>query len=240
MKKAFLDEQTKKVIENKLFHHVYQPLYFLSDWSLLGYEAFLRSQYFVAPELLFQNAERLDKLYELDILSLFKAVVSYTPKNRALQTSVFVNIFPSTLLHPDFHCFVDGLLSDYAVSKGEIVLEINESQEINDVKSMRNMLSFLRQNGFQIALDDVGKGSASLKSLVEFEPDFIKLDRYFSIDLSVCLRKQRLIELLVGYCKDDAYLILEGIEKSEDLAIAKLLGVDIGQGYLLGKPERFS
>jgi len=232
-----LDEQTEKVIKHEAFHYAYQPLYFLSDWALLGHEAFLRSQYFATPELLFQNAERLNKLYELDILSFFKAIVFYTSRNKALQTSLFVNVFPSTLLHPDFHHFLDELLSNHPIPKGKIVLEINESQEVNDVKSMRNVLSFLRQNGFRIALDDVGKGFASLRSLVELETDFIKLDKYFSIDLSVSTKKQNLIELLVRYCNDDAYLILEGIEKSEDLAIAKALGIDIGQGYLLGKPE---
>jgi EAL domain-containing protein (putative c-di-GMP-specific phosphodiesterase class I) len=60
----------------------------------------------------------------------------------------------------------------------------------------------------------------------------------FSVNLSASKKKQRWIELIVEYCKDaNVQLVLEGIEKSEDLATAKALGVSIGQGYLLGKPD---
>jgi EAL domain-containing protein (putative c-di-GMP-specific phosphodiesterase class I) len=73
--------------------------------------------------------------------------------------------------------------------------------------------------------------------ILELEPDFIKLDRLFSLDLSKSTSKQKMISLFVEYCKNNTKLILEGIETPEDLAIAKCLGVDIGQGYVLDMPK---
>lgn len=237
MKKIILDG---KAIQGEFIHHAYQPLYFLSDWRIMGYEALLRSPCFETPEGIFKSAERSDKLYELDTLSLFKATTFYASINKASQTLLFVNVFPSTLLHPDFHHFLDEWIFCHGPLRGRVVLEINESQEIKDDVEMRNTLSVLRRKGFRIALDDVGKGPNSLKNLVEFEPDFIKLDKYFSSNLSVSTKKQELLELFVRYCKGITHLVLEGIEKPEDLSMAKLLGVSFGQGYLLGKPEIFN
>ena len=91
--------------------------------------------------------------------------------------------------------------------------------------------------GFRLAIDDLGNGSSSLRKVVELQPDFVKLDKYFSENLSLSIRKQRLIKLLVEFCKGDSQIVLEGIEQKEDHDIGKKLGVDLGQGYYIGKPK---
>ncbi|MGJ9458485.1 EAL domain-containing protein [Oceanobacillus sp. CF4.6] len=102
---------------------------------------------------------------------------------------------------------------------------------------MKSNISLLKKRGFQIAIDDVGKGSASLKSIIELEPDYLKMDNYFAFDLSVSEQKQEMIKSFMTYCENtNTKFILEGIEKTEDLAVAKDLGVLYGQGFLLGKP----
>lgn len=233
-------EDTKEVdveliINEKLFTHHYQPLYYLSNWSLCGYEALFRCRLCENPEIVFHAARKQKRIYDLDTASILLSALSYFSVKR--DGNLFVNVFPSTLLHPAFFSFIDKLTNNLSISTRNIILEINESEEIEDAQQMRIVISFLRRLGFRIAFDDIGKGSATLKNIIEFEPDIIKLDRYFSMGLAGSDKKQKLIKMLVDFCQDDVQLVLEGLEKPEDLAIAKVLGIRIGQGYLLGRPQ---
>jgi EAL domain-containing protein (putative c-di-GMP-specific phosphodiesterase class I) len=93
---------------------------------------------------------------------------------------------------------------------------------------------------FLYSLDDVGKGIAGLNKIIEFAPNYIKLDRYFSMGLSQSKEKQQIISLLIQYANGKMGLILEGIEEEVDLEQAKILNVPVVQGYLLGKPEKLT
>ncbi|MBE3555115.1 MAG: EAL domain-containing protein [Thermicanus sp.] len=109
----------EEIMANKIFHHLYQPLYVLSNWKLLGYEALLRSPFFQDPESLFHLSMRKNRLYELETGSVLKAVSSFTlePTNK-----LFLNIYPSTAIHPSFHLLLDHLPYPHH----NIVFEINE------------------------------------------------------------------------------------------------------------------
>jgi EAL domain-containing protein (putative c-di-GMP-specific phosphodiesterase class I) len=235
MSQCETNEKVNELIQKKQYYHSYQPLFRFSDWELFGYEAFFRCESFT-PEALFTTPLEQDLMFELDTVSIYEAITSYARSITSAPKNLFVNILPSTLLHPSLPSFLEKLYATNSVPSRYIVFEINEAEEIADYRAFGEAISRLRRAGFRIALDDVGKGVASLRRIVEVEPDYIKLDRYFATNLSRSPKKQRLIQLLVTYCQDHTYLILEGIETPEDLAAAKVLGVDIGQGYVLGKP----
>lgn len=229
--------EIENIVDDGAFYHLYQPLYRLADWKLYGYEAFLRTEHLNNPEVLFHNAREFKSLYQLDVSSISKAVHIHQNKYKKSNVKLFVNVFPSTLVHNNFLDFINEFVSTLLVQPQNIVFEINEAEEISDFHSIKQVISLLKTQGFGIALDDVGKGSYSFRHLVDLEIDFIKLDRYFSFNLSKCKRKQRFIKSLVEYCDKDICLILEGIENEADLAMAKMLKVPIAQGYLLGKPS---
>ncbi|MEK4222270.1 EAL domain-containing protein [Bacillus sp. FSL W8-0116] len=171
-------------------------------------------------------------MYELDISSIFHALTLA----RMQYIQLFINVYPSTIIHPSFPDFLRKL-KRIRSSHRNIVLEINESEKISDIDLLRKAIHFLRTNGFSVALDDLGKGEFSLYTVMELEPDFVKLDRYYSIDLSISIEKQNEIQMILNVCQQkNIYLVLEGIEEPKDLAMAKKLGVHLGQGYLLGKP----
>ncbi|QYY43226.1 EAL domain-containing protein [Aneurinibacillus thermoaerophilus] len=233
----FSEKDLDTILSKKMFYHLYQPLYNLSNWKIYGYEAFFRTEQVNNPELFFLLAKKYQKLYELDILSIFHAIATYWRKRKGFESKLFINIFPSTIIHPEFTRFLNEVTSIFTFKTKNIVFEINEQEEITDFSLIKKAICSLKEQGFQIALDDVGKGFYSLRHLIELEPDFIKLDKYFSHNLSNCEKKQNLIKSLIDYCNEEIVLILEGIEKAEDLAIAKVLHVPIVQGYLLDKPS---
>lgn len=226
------------IIETKSFYHVYQPIYYLLSNRLLGYEALLRSDSFT-PCALFNLAQETNKSYELDTASIYTGISTfYELEVERHDSLLFVNVLPSTVLHPNFLNFIEQY--EAYLSAEKIVFEINECGCIKDYERLKRTISYLRQKGFRIALDDVGAGESSIPKMIELEPEFIKLDRYLVQNLSKSIFKQRLIEMFVHYCQNDIALILEGIENPGDLAVAKSIGVCLGQGFLLGKPDRFA
>ena len=76
-----------------------------------------------------------------------------------------------------------------------------------------------------------------MKSIIELNPDFIKLDKYYIEDLYKSEQKQDLIHSLLNYCeKFNSKLIVEGVEDKVNLALLKGMGIQYAQGYLLGMP----
>lgn len=224
------------------YYAAYQPLVELANGQCFGYEALLRCASKQSPEQLFQTARQAGQLYELDTAAMRGAVSSYFAEMPAGRNApyLFVNLFPSTLLNPLFLPFLDELLAAFPGIARRIVLEINEAAEEDkmwDVRLLGQKIRELRAYGFLIALDDVGSGAASLRKIVEYEPDVVKLDRYFGSQLAHHPNKQKLVSLFVDFCLGQSQLVLEGLEELDDLAAAKALGVPVGQGFLLGRPR---
>lgn len=230
------------LIMNQSFYNVFQPICKTTNWDTSAYESLFRPNELLDIEYIFQEARQQNKLFDLDILSIRNSVMEFKPYF-ALGIQLFVNIFPSTMLHHLFPEFFTKLLKDFPEIKNKLVFELSEVKEeelIWNLPLMTERIQLLREYGLCIALDDVGKGATSLQKVIEIQPDYLKLDQYFSIDLYKSEEKQEIVSLLVQFCSNKRGLILEGIEKPEDLAIAKILGVPYLQGYLLGKPERLS
>lgn len=223
-------------IDNSI-KHVYQPIYELSDFTIIGYEAFIRpNDYKDNIENLFLEAKKQNFLYELDTISIKNAVFTFFEKGFT-NTKLFINVFPSTIINPSFIPFFEELMKQVDKPLNRIVLEINEAEEILDFNQLRKIINILKNKGIMFAIDDFGKGLISIKNVIELEPDIVKLDRFFSSNLFTSEKKQKMIRSLVDYFDDDVILILEGIEQPEELSIAKVLGISIGQGYLIGKPR---
>lgn len=215
------------------FYHVYQPIVNVRMKSVIGYEAFLRSYDEPNPLTLFKQARENGELSQIDFMSI-KQASHINIKDRFL----FLNVFPSTILDYQSYTAITQLVCQFKY-KNRIILELNEANEESmcwEELEFFNKIEHLRNSGILIAIDDVGKGQASLEKIIEFKPDYIKLDRYFSKGLHDNKCKQDVVSFFVEYCQKRSTLILEGIEDEKDMRTSVTLGVDCLQGYLFGKP----
>ncbi|AMX83625.1 diguanylate phosphodiesterase [Geobacillus subterraneus] len=232
----------RHVIGKQQFEHVYQPLWDLMNWSIFGYESLLRVNGVKNIEHLFQKARDEGCLHELDLASL-EGSISQFPFWERKRGLLFVNLYPSTMLHRGFAQLLKKLVERFPHIENRIVFELNETEEGDDLwkdGKLNATVKLIREYGFYIAIDDVGKGASTLQKIIELQPDYVKLDRYFAQGLAADVEKQKMVSLLVNYCSPKMVLVLEGIEKETDLAQAKLLRVPAAQGYLLGKPDRLT
>lgn len=218
-------------------NHAFQPVISTKHQRTIGYEALIRHDR-MRPEELFTMARERENLYWLDTLSIEEAVKTF---NFEMNGQLFLNIFPSTLLDANFHFFMENLMETCIRKPSEVVFEINETsieEYAWNTAALKERISLLRKWGFVIAIDDVGAGAASMKHIIEYQPDMIKLDRYFSINLSQSESKQEILSLFVLFCqRQNVSLVLEGVEEAPDFNTAVQLNVPLLQGYYTGKPS---
>lgn len=225
-----------EILTNHFFHH-YQPIYDIRSGKIVGYEGLFRTNDSLNPEIIFQRAKQLKLLYELDSRSIHEASVTYINAGYASRDErLFLNVFPSTLLHPSFHTLINQIIHKKGLSSRQIIFEINEN-EITDFERLKKEIFMLRNQGFRFAIDDLGKGNSTIQYIIEFNPDVVKLDKYFMIDFTNSLQKQTVVKYIFQYCEKFAIdLIVEGVEDHKSLALLKEMGIGYAQGYLLGKP----
>ena len=114
---------------------------------------------------------------------------------------------------------------------------MTERSVIDDFQSMRDVIARLREQGFRIAIDDAGAGYSGLQTVVEIEPDFMKLDMSLLRNIETSQVKQRLVSTLRDFCQGaDIDLVAEGVETAEQLDKVVELGVPYAQGFLFGHP----
>ena len=190
------------------------------------------------PDLLFNTAQACDRLTELETLCL-KTAISYF-SNRKSSDLLFVNICPESLIqYSEIIDRVLGFISDYDLTPTNLVLEISERFRIENVVHLKQTLTKFKAAGFSIAIDDLGSGYSGLKLWSELNPDYIKIDRHFIDRIDQDTVKQAFVNSVVQLCSQlQCEVIAEGIETEAELATLRSMGIYLGQGYLLGKPQR--
>ena len=99
-------------------------------------------------------------------------------------------------------------------------------------------LAPLRERGIRLAIDDTGAGFASLSHVLKLRPNIIKIDRSLITHITSDPARRSLVTALILLALDlEATVTAEGIETPSELETLATLGVDLGQGYLLGRPS---
>ena len=118
----------------------------------------------------------------------------------------------------------------------QITIECTEQQSVSDIGALQRQVRTLRKMGFGFAVDDAGAGYASFALIAALRPTVIKIDRDIVHGIGHDDAKQALVEAFVSFGKRiGARLLAEGIERRADMFVLSTLGVDLGQGFLLGK-----
>jgi EAL domain-containing protein (putative c-di-GMP-specific phosphodiesterase class I)/FixJ family two-component response regulator len=234
---AILREQFKDVVVHRQIETLYQPLVDLATGAVVAYEALSRGPAdspFENPEVLFDYALKSDQVWALEKICMQFSAERFKGKRPGM---LFVNV-EAELIHELKSRGHEVLQPLLAIQSG-VVLEITERAAIRDYDLFRESVRVLRELGFRIAIDDAGSGYASLQSIAELRPQYLKISNYLVTGLSEDSIKRDVVEMLVRLAQRiDARTVAEGIETEAEKAEVKRLGVTYGQGYLLGRPMK--
>lgn len=144
-------------------------------------------------------------------------------------TYLTVNVSPSVL---GAALLQDALCGDLT----GLVIEVTEDSRL-DMTELSRLLERLRGRGARIAMDDTGAGYDGLRRLVRLRPEIVKLDRELVHAVHQHPEKRAMVEALVSFCRQTgSVMCAEGIENVEELRTLVELGVDLGQGWFVGRP----
>src|SRR5690606_13387181 len=95
----------------------------------------------------------------------------------------------------------------------------------------------MRRNGFRVASDDFGIGHSTEARVRMLEPDIVKVDGGWFAELCRHAAAEKLFRPLLCLLHDQgAKVLVEGIERPDQLGVALEAGADLLQGFLLARP----
>lgn len=225
----------------------FQPIVDLATGELHEYECLFRPNMPMLPQsisAIVAAAIDTERSVELDAFLVGTILARAGGLDRARRVAgrdplrMAVNVTPASLLDPHFEAvaFAD-LVRASDLDPRQITLECTEQQAVSDVVPLQRAVKALRRVGFGFAVDDAGAGYASFALIAALRPTVIKIDRDIIAGIARDDAKQALVEAFVAFGRRiGARLLAEGIERRADLAMVTALGVDLAQGYLLGRP----
>lgn len=218
----------------------YQPILDLRTRTVLGFEALSRGQRgtgFETADALFGAAAEQRLLVELDRLCRKRAFLS--SGRISSNAKIFVNTLPTTIRDPQFRgrALID-FLDQAQVSPDRIVIEITEKLVIENYNLFREAMAYFTDLGMSFAVDDVGAGYSGLESIARLKPAFLKVDIALVRDVHASLVNREMVKAITTLGRGiGATVIAEGIHSDAEATALQELGVNWGQGFLLGRPE---
>jgi EAL domain-containing protein (putative c-di-GMP-specific phosphodiesterase class I) len=227
----------KTVIGEKQLRPAFQPVRHLPDGAIMGYEALIRGpqgSMLEPPAVLFAVAHENEMDVELETLCL-ETIFSNLPRAVG-ERRLFVNASAMLLRHPVF--LDERNLASINRSHGDVVVEISEKEMVRDYDSFQEVLGLVRRAKLRIAIDDAGSGYSGLEAILHLKPDYIKVADSLVRNIHADPIKREIIASLDAIGKRiGATLVAEGIEIEAERRTLVELGIEYGQGYLLGRPS---
>jgi EAL domain-containing protein (putative c-di-GMP-specific phosphodiesterase class I) len=149
------------------------------------------------------------------------------------QFSLAFNLAPSQFLLPTLVSDLLGTVGGSGFPLSRVVIEITESELFHDNASVQQVLDDLKQHGMALSLDDFGTGYSSLTRLNSLPFDELKIDASFVAALSSDTQSLRIVTAVLGLGQSlGLTVVAEGVESTEQAAVLRKLGCDVGQGFL--------
>jgi EAL domain-containing protein (putative c-di-GMP-specific phosphodiesterase class I)/GGDEF domain-containing protein len=228
-----------EILVNKQLHPQFQPIIRLRDGQVVGYEALIRgpkSALLRRSGAMFQAAHKAHMVSWFDLACQEQCFAQAAAQG--IRHLLFINMDAEGLAYLEMHeRSLAQCARDHGLSPASIVIEITERQTVEDFPRLIHYIERLREQGFRIALDDVGTGYNSLRAIADLRPDFIKIDKGLVRHIDAIGERRALVVAMVQYAHHIGTTVLaEGAETRAELGTLIDLGVAWCQGYVVGKP----
>lgn len=235
-------ETTIKVMEalkNKNIMFLFQPIYDLKNNTIFGYEVLSRLEFndvSINAEKFLSVIRKLKLSVEFDFVVIKKIFEKL--REISIKGYLFLNISTITLSNDRFIDYLIELKENYEFFPEKIVFEIVERDTAGSIDKLVKNCEKLKEIGFKLAIDDFGSGYSSFEYLKMIPADFVKIEGSFIKTMRYNSKDKLIVHAITNICKiHNVSVIAEYIEDEEVFSESISLGIDLGQGFYLGKPE---
>ena len=231
------------IVESKDIPLHLQPIFDLNEDVVVGYEALMRpvdsSGVSVPIPSLLEVAADSAQLAELErvVFSSAARLIRFGYFSKSSLT-LAVNVSVLSLSRSDF---VDKVIDDFrriGFPFDRLIVEVTESDLIQNIHQVRESLTRLRDAGSKVYLDDFCTGHTGFAQLIELPVDGFKVDQKFVYELSKSKEAIAVMKCLAFLGRSlNLDVVVEGVESQSQLDLVRSMGMVLCQGFLLGIPQ---
>ena len=215
----------------------YQPIVSCETNRIIGVEALLRwfhpERGAIPPAIFIPIAEEAGIMPELGewVLRTAMASAAHWP-----GLEIAINLSPAQFRHVDLQGLLTSVLETSEIDPRHVTLEITEGLLLDRSNKTQSTLQAIRNLGFRIALDDFGTGFSSLRYLIDFHFDKLKIDRSFVSGMSRVGPARAIVQSVIELGRALGMdVIAEGVESEAEAVMMRALGCHSMQGYFFSR-----
>ena len=228
--------------ENRLQLHA-QPIASAQDVNQTShYELLVRmvdsDGTLILPGAFIPAAERYGLMLQIDEWVMNEFLCNKASLAVASGLSFAMNLSAEAIGDRDFQKKFIKLLNDAELPSNRLGIEITETAMINQMENASEFVATLREMGCKVALDDFGNGLSSFNYLKAFSIDYIKIDGSFVRQVESNFVDLMIVESINQVAhRLNARTIAEFVEDVSTAERLQEIGVDLLQGYHIGRPQ---
>ncbi len=240
------ESQIRAALEESRFVLFAQPIWDIEVKQVEMFELLIRmideEGQFVPPGAFLATAERFGLIQSIDRWVVMQAIQTLAEQRKiGSNLCLSVNLSAKAITDSELLPLIRTSLADTGVRPSRLLFEVTETAAVADTSQAQSFVAELREMGCRLALDDFGVGFSSLYHLKHLPVDYLKIDGSFVRDLTRNPVDQHLIKAIVEVARAlGKKTVAEYVGDEETLCLLQQFGVDYGQGFYLGKPERLA
>jgi PAS domain S-box-containing protein len=219
--------------EDLVFHG--QPILDLGDDRIHHHELLVRMRLgedLIPPGAFLPYAEESELIRDLDLWAV------ETGMGLARRVPVAINLSARSLGSRSLLGAIERKLGDDGVPAGNVTFEITETAAAENMRGARELVAELNGLGCAVALDDFGTGYGSFTYLRHLPVTQLKIDIEFIRGIDQDPTDRRVVESMVDVARNFAMTtVAEGVEDGRTMELVREMGVDLVQGYYVGRPR---
>jgi diguanylate cyclase (GGDEF)-like protein len=234
-------EAIENALSNEHFDLHFQGIYDCKNLQIHHLEVLIRLQDINEDKLIYPSefipiAEKNGQIIQIDRYVIQRSIfmLAKNPK----MPNIAINLSGRSFDDTELPHYIKATIEKYKVAPKRILFELTETETVADIQDAIAFINALHDIGCAVCLDDFGTGFASFAYLKHLKVDALKIDGTFIQNLDKSRENRLFVKSMVMVAKGlGKQTIAEFIENEATLRACIELGIDMGQGYYLDKPQ---
>ncbi len=241
--RRYIEANMFTALENNEFQVFYQPKISIETGKVVGAEALARwirpNGEVISPAKFVPIFEENGFITDMDFAVYRRSIADI---RRWLRIGIDVPLISLNVsrhhLGDDTFCEkLNALIDNIGVPHKYIELEITESLLTDHIEKLIETVSWFKERGYRISVDDFGSGYSSLNLITMLPFDTLKIDGGFFLKNDLTEKNRKVITSVVTLAKSlNLETVSEGVETQTQVDFLKELGCDMIQGFFYYKP----